>query len=99
MKRKKSNYLISKMYCVKCGQEGIPVSRIVGHYKEPGHLKKLYCLHCKDTTNHIEIRPFGGDYHYEDFLLEQKYNNFDKEGNRKEPYRIFRGKLKQAGKI
>jgi len=99
MKKRQPNYLISKMYCIKCGREGIPVSRIVGHYKEPGHLKKIYCLHCKDTTNHIEIRPFGGDYHYEDFLLEKEYNNFDNEGNRKEPYRIFRGNLKKKGVI
>ena len=39
------------------------------------------------------------DYNYEDFQLEIKYHNFDEEGNRKEPYRIFRGNLKKKGLI
>lgn len=89
---------ISEMYCVSCQKKGIPIPR-KNRNKEPGHLKKLYCIHCGAERNHVEIRPFYSDYNYKDFQLEIKYHNFDEEGNRKEPYRIFRGELKQKGLI
>ena len=104
---------ISEMYCTCCQKRGIPIPRNKQN-KEPGHLKKLYCIYCGAERNHVEIRPFcsdynyedfqlemkyHNDYNYEDFLLEMKYHNFDSEGNRKEPYRMFRGKLKKEGII
>ena len=95
----KNNYMISDMYCVCCGKKGLPIARTVGRYKEPGHLKKLYCIYCKKTCNHAEVKSTYNDYNLQDFELEMKYNNFDEEGNRKEPYRIFRGNLKQKGII
>ena len=99
MGRRYNNFAISKMYCCNCGKEGLSVSRKPGHYREAGHLKKLYCIYCGKEWNHVEIRPMYSDYNYSDFELEMKYGNFDKEGNRKEPYRIFRGNLKQKGVI
>ena len=39
------------------------------------------------------------DYNLEDFQLEMKYHNFDENGERIKPYRIFRGELKQKGII
>jgi len=99
MKKRQNNFTISKMFCCVCGQEGVPISRNPGSYREPGHLKKLYCIHCKKESNHVEIRPIYNDYNYNDFQLEMKYHNFDENGNRKEPYRIFRGHLKQKGII
>lgn len=93
------NFVISDMYCCKCGHKGLPIARKHSQYREPGHLKKIYCLYCKKPWNHIEIRSFYSDYNYNDFELEMQYNNFDIFGNRKEPYRIFRGKLKQKGVI
>ena len=95
----RQNFSVSKMYCVNCHNEGISIPRRINKSKEPGHLKKMYCIHCKKECNHVEIRPINNDYNYEDFLLEIKYGNFDSEGNRKEPYRIFRGNLKKAGVI
>lgn len=88
-------YTISKMFCTKCGREGIAVPRKIGKYREAGHLKNLYCIYCGCERNHVEIRSMYSDYNYEDFQLEMKYGNFDEDGNRKEPYRIFRGKLAQ----
>ena len=84
---------ISKMYCTKCGKEGISIPRKNGKYREAGHLKSLYCIYCKETRNHVEIKPFYSDYNYEDFLLEMEYHNFDENGNRIKPYRIFRGEI------
>ena len=95
----KRKFNISKMYCTQCGKEGASICRKPNQCREPGHLKKLYCIYCKKETNHAEVRSIFSDYNYEDFKLEMKYNNFDKEGNRKEPYRIFRGNLKQKGII
>ena len=78
-----NDFAISRMYCVRCGQEGVPIFRKAGKYREAGHLKKLYCLNCGRVWNHIEIRPIG---------------NFDARGNRKEPYKIFKHHLIQAHK-
>lgn len=95
MNKKNNNIEISEMYCCKCGKKGLNIFRKNSKYREPGHLKKLYCVYCKQEWNHAEIRSIYSDYNYEDFQLEMKYNNFDENGNRKEPYRIFRGHLKQ----
>ena len=91
----KNNFLISEMWCTHCGKRGITIPRRNGKYREPGHLKKLFCIYCNAEYNHVEIRPFCSDYNKDDFTLEMKYHNFDNLGERKEPYRIFRGKLKQ----
>ena len=99
MSKRMKKFAISEAYCVKCKCKGIPIPRIRGKYREPGHLKKLYCLNCQEETNHVEIRPFSSDYNYEDFLLEIQYDNFDENGDRKVPYRIFRGELKKKGII
>ena len=96
---KSNDFAISDMYCCKCGKKGVPVARKFGQYRSPGHLKKLYCVYCQQEWNHAEVRPFYGDYNYNDFKLEMDYHNFNEVGERKEPYRIFRGKLKQKGVI
>ena len=96
---KNKDFAISQCYCINCGKKGLDIARRSGRYREPGHLKKLYCVYCQKEYNHVEIRPFYSDYNYEDFQLEMKYHNFDENGNRKEPYRIFRSKLKKEGVI
>lgn len=65
----------SDFYCTKCGNKGIPIIRMNGKYKEPGHLKKLYCVYCKEETNHCEIRPVG-KYTYKDFQEEFQLGRF-----------------------
>ncbi len=100
MRRKKNNdFTLSKMYCCKCGHEGINIPRKTNSYREAGHLKKLYCIFCKQEWNHAEVRNIYSNYNYNDFLLEMEYNNFDEEGNRKEPYKIFKENLRQKGLI
>lgn len=66
---------LSEFYCTCCGKKGIPVMRKPGQTREPGHLKKLYCLYCKEETNHVEIRSYGR-YYYEDFLDEFELGRF-----------------------
>lgn len=72
---KNKTVIKSDFYCIECGNRGIPAARTTRHQREAGHLKKLYCLHCKKETNHAEIRPFGS-YTYEDFLEEFELGRF-----------------------
>ena len=65
----------SEFYCTYCAHRGIPIARRVNQQREPGHLKKLFCLHCQKETNHAEIRPFG-KYTLEDFLEEYELGRF-----------------------
>ena len=85
-----------EFYCVKCGNKGIPVFRTKN--KEIGHLKKLWCMQCKQETNHAECTPYSR-YSHDEFLLELNHGNFDKEGNRILPFGIFKDKLMKEGKI
>lgn len=71
----------SDFYCTRCGNKGIPVIRKAGKQREGGHLKKLYCMYCKEEVNHAEVRPFG-EYNYEDFKLEFDLGRFLKDGTK-----------------
>lgn len=89
--------LTSVFFCNKCGNKGIPIPRKKGSEREAGHLKKLYCLNCKQEWNHVECKAFS-KYTYEDFQIEMKYNNFDELGNRKMTYGELKG-LIYNGKV
>lgn len=77
---KNKEVLLSDFYCTYCGNKGIPITRKKGQSREPGHLKKLFCLKCQKEINHVEIRPYGS-YRYENFLEEYSLGRFY-EGNR-----------------
>jgi hypothetical protein len=72
---KRNLITISDFYCTNCGNKGIPIPRKKGAERKESHLKALYCLSCKKTTNHVEIRPFGS-YTYNDFKLEFDLGRF-----------------------
>ena len=65
----------SDFYCIECGTKGIPLPRKNNKWREPGHLKKMYCLYCKKKTNHCEIRPIG-HYTAENFFEEFENGRF-----------------------
>lgn len=71
----------SKFYCTKCGQETIPVFRIPKNMRGPGHLKVLYCPHCKEEHNCVEVKS-EGKYTKSIFDMEFEGYNFDEAGNR-----------------
>jgi hypothetical protein len=75
------NITTSDFYCTKCGRKGIPLARKQGQQREPGHLKRLYCLACGEETNHAEVRGIGSAYTKEDFMLEFALGRFV-DGNR-----------------
>ena len=87
-------YNFSDFYCTQCSCKSVPIVRKAGQQREPGHLKKLYCLHCQKETNHVEIR-YPSKYTLDDFWIEFTHNNFTKEGTRKEPWRQFVSKIRQ----
>ena len=68
-----------EFYCCKCGNKGINIARRRGQYREQGHLKRLYCIHCKQEVNFCEC---DSNYTHEDFLFEFKNGNFDEHQNR-----------------
>lgn len=86
------NMTESQMYCTMCGKRNIPVQRKINKEREPGHLKKMFCVHCGKTTNMVEIRPFGKKYNLEWFELEYKMGNF-KDGERVIPLSDFKKKI------
>ena len=79
---------LSDFYCTQCGMKGIPVFRTIGQEREPGHLKKLFCIHCQKETNQAEIRP-RGRYTLDDFWVEYEGGNFTPTGDRTEPWKTF----------
>lgn len=83
----------SDFYCTKCGHKGIPIIRKSGKAKEPGHLKKLFCLYCNSEENMVEIKQ-KGSYTLEDFLLEFQNGNFEN-GQRKMPYKQFLAEMRK----
>lgn len=90
-----SKFNVSQFYCTQCGKRGLDVHRPKGKQREAGHLKKLFCLYCGCEQNHAEIRPYIGDYQYEDFLLEFENGNFTPDGQRITPWRQLRGQILQ----
>ena len=48
---------ISQLYCCECGTKMF-VPRNVGQQREELHLKHMFCVHCRKTTAHLEVREF-----------------------------------------
>lgn len=51
-----SCYNSNRFFCLNCGEEGIPLPRKKGQQREKFHRKKIYCIHCQNTVNHIECK-------------------------------------------
>lgn len=66
-------YEKSDFYCTECACRNIPVFRKSNKRRKKGHLKKLYCPHCRKYTNNVEISEYNSTYTYEDFL--EEFNN------------------------
>jgi len=83
----------SEMYCTQCGKRNIPVQRKIGQEREPGHLKRMWCIHCRKEVNMVEIKEKCSGYTYEDFRDEFNWKNFDKDGNRRLSLSDFKIKM------
>ena len=89
---------VSDFYCTQCGSLGLPIIRTANHTREPGHLKRFFCLHCQKECNMVEVR-MTGKYTLNDFWIEYNYHNFDENGVRKEPWKRFVAEIKKQGVI
>ena len=49
------NFTISELYCSHCGMM-VTVPRKKNKQREKGHVKDLWCIHCKAITKHTEKR-------------------------------------------
>lgn len=76
----------SDFYCTCCGQRNIPIIRKSGQARSSGHLKKLFCVHCQEEHNCVEVVEGGTKYTYEDFMFEYSHGNFNPDGTRKMTY-------------
>ena len=86
-----SKVSFNEFYCTQCGKRNFILPRKKGREREPGHLKKIFCPHCRETVNHVEVKQYAQNYTYFDFVAEYEYGNFDTSGNRIMKY----GELKQ----
>lgn len=77
----------NKFFCVECGNEGIPIPRGADRKREAGHLKKLWCLHCKKETNHVETKEFT-NYDEEQFREEFELGRFVFPKDSQEPSKV-----------
>jgi len=66
------SFVTHRFFCPRCGEETLPVVRNTGKMREKGHLKMLYCYHCKMTLNMVECRD---DYEVKLFKEEFKSGN------------------------
>jgi ribosomal protein L33 len=51
------NFTISKFLCTQCNNETF-LPRKASQQRERNHLKKIYCIKCRDEMNHVEKREF-----------------------------------------
>lgn len=65
--------------CLNCGKAAYSLPRKVSHQYKRGHMKKLYCPHCKQEINCVEC--------FDDtdiFNFKIKFENGEYENERKE---------------
>lgn len=74
--------LMSDFYCTQCGKYVMTLPRPLCHQRAGGHLKNLYCPHCRVENNTVEV-PEKGQYTKQKFLEEFEAGVFTPEGLRK----------------
>ena len=60
-------------WCINCGNKGIPIIRPRSSRREPGHMKALYCCHCRMVINHVETRDEEEKLQFQQDFSEGKY--------------------------
>ena len=55
MSKSYKHYETHDFYCLYCGKKSLPLMRKQNHKHEKFHRKVLFCPHCGQVVNHIEI--------------------------------------------
>lgn len=76
----KKNTFQTEFFCTRCGHKH-SIHRKDNKRKKSGHLKKLYCIRCKEEVNAVEFGAYSS-YTPQDFVKEYLFNNFSEEGDR-----------------
>ena len=63
-----------RCFCTNCQFE-MPIAKKQSKRKEPGHLKKLFCIRCGDQHNFVEIHE-NSSYTLDIFKKEFELKNF-----------------------
>ena len=72
-------YDSSRFFCLYCGEEGIPLPRKRGQQRKSFHRKKIYCIHCHNTVNHIECKSDEDSKKFKENFKNGVYENEAKE--------------------
>jgi hypothetical protein len=51
-----AKYEMHDFYCLACGHKTLPVHRKQGKMHGAFHRKRLWCYHCKQEINCVEVR-------------------------------------------
>lgn len=70
---KYNKFEMHNFMCIKCGNSVYSLPRQTSHKHKQGHLKKLYCPHCKIEVNCYECKDDAEVY---DFRIKFENNDF-----------------------
>ena len=56
MSRKGKTLVQCSLYCLNCGEKGLPIWRDRSKLHTNEHRKVMYCPRCRETVNHIELQ-------------------------------------------
>lgn len=58
------HFTISTFTCTQCNNS-ISLPRKASKQRERGHLKRIYCIKCKEEINHLEKREFDYENNFQ----------------------------------
>lgn len=73
MSRKGKALFQCSLYCLNCGEKGLPIWRSKGKRRGRGHRKVLYCPNCRETVNHLELETMEQVEQFKKDFAEGKY--------------------------
>ena len=53
---RRGNFEIHDFYCMNCGKKSMILPRSQNRQRGKMHEKKLFCIFCNETLNHVECR-------------------------------------------
>ena len=53
------NFEIHDFYCMNCGKKSMMLPRSLNHQRGRMHEKKLFCVFCNETLNHVECQSMA----------------------------------------